>query len=284
MKIAVLGASGQLGLSLQDYVNESSTPDQWDFFSSKDLDITSNEALQHLFLATHHYDYVINCAAYTAVDQAESNSTKAYQVNAEAPKELAQLCEAHHTIFIHISTDFVFEGLKSTPWLETDPTNPINIYGQSKCAGENNIAAATDSYFILRTGWLYSKYRHNFLNSMLNLFNKKEQLGIVYDQIGTPTHTNVLCEAIYHLIKTQSKAFGIYHIANEGVASWYDFAFEIALLVNTKCQLKPILTEDYPTPAKRPAYSVLNKAKARNTLGLNFLHWKESLRHCLSAM
>lgn len=276
VKIAVLGADGQLGTSLK---NQTFLPEEsWIFFSIQDLDITNKYDLSKALNKENGFSYVINCAAYTTVDLAESESEKAHIINAEAVKSLAEICRENKITLIHISTDFVFDGKISRPLKESDKPNPLNEYGKSKLQGELYIAKTMQSYFILRTGWLYSKHKNNFLKTILRLAEEKESISIVSDQVGTPTHTSVLTGIITRIIRTDFKSYGLYHVANEGVASWYDFAYEILNLSNSTCQITPILTEDYPLPALRPSFSVLNKSRIKNELGISIPHWKESLK------
>lgn len=278
-KIAVTGANGQLGQELKNWQQAEGIPGDWTYFSSGELDITQKNQLEKHFL-NKSFDYIINCAAYTKVDQAETEKQKAENVNSLAVKNLAEICEKSETTLIHISTDFVFDGKSNKPIRENQLPNPINIYGKTKFNGEQHLQQNLNKYFILRTGWLYSSTGKNFLTTMLRLSKEKSELNVVCDQIGTPTHTSVLIQAIYEILKNNSEAYGIYHVANEGVASWYDFAYEIFKRLESSCKLNPIKTEDYPTPAQRPAFSVLDKSKFKQTFAIDFPHWKESLKQC----
>lgn len=281
LKVAVLGANGQLGQSLKNWLRQvNNSQIDWFFFSSAEVNITIESDIDKLLSDKNSFDYIVNCAAYTAVDQAEEETKKAKEVNATAVKYLAQSCKKSGTILIHISTDFVFDGIVSRPLNELDLPNPIGVYGQTKYEGEQHIAEETEAYFILRTGWLYSVYNKNFFKSMQRLFQEKEELRVVCDQVGTPTHTSILCEVINTMISTQSRAYGLYHVAHEGVASWYDFAYEILQHSNSTCTLTPLLTKDFPTPAKRPSYSVLDKTKVKTQFDLRLPHWKEGLQKC----
>lgn len=276
-KIAVTGASGQLGKNLQLQANM--LPGQWHFFSSEELDITNIEQLEKHFL-NQSFDYIINCAAYTKVDLAETEKQKAENVNSLGVKNIAEVCNKSNTTLIHISTDFVFDGNSNKPIKETETPNPINIYGQTKFAGEQQIQDKLHKYFILRTGWLYSSLGQNFLLTMKRLSKEKKELNVICDQVGTPTHTSVLIKAINEIRKVNSAAYGIYNVANEGVASWYDFAYEILKHSKSSCKLNPIMTEEYPTPAQRPTFSVLDKTKFKRVFQTDFPHWKESLATC----
>lgn len=274
LKIAVTGAKGQLGKSLQHWSSNNPSNNEWHFFDSIQLDITNHNKLEGFF--KEDWDYLINCAAYTAVDLAESENGKAHQINAQAVKDLAEFCKTLGIVLIHISTDFVFDGSLSRPLKETDLTKAINVYGETKLEGEQHIQKILKEHFILRTGWLYSEFGKNFYKTIYRLGQEKNELRVVCDQIGTPTHTSVLVQGINEIISTQSEAFGIYHLSNEGVASWYDFAYEILKVSKSHCKLNPVLHTSYPTPAKRPAFSVLDKTKFKKEFQLEIPHWKDS--------
>jgi|SRR5690625_5209420 len=280
INIAVLGANGQLGQSLQQWHKKNNPAENCFFFTSSDLDITDKNQLENQLLQSQNFDYIINCAAYTAVDQAEFSKEKADEVNHLGVKNLAEICQVSNSTLLHISTDSVFDGKMNRPLTEKDIPNPINYYGLSKLKGEKQIQSHLEKYFILRTGWLYSSFGKNFFKTVQRLAKNNTQISMIYDQVGTPTHTSVLIKAILKIIHSHSQAYGVYHIANEGVASWYDFAYEILQFSNSKCLLNLILTEDYPTPAKRPAYSVLDKSKFKKEFNISFPHWKESLKDC----
>ena len=273
-KILVTGGQGQLARCI-DKLSKVYELD-FSFKSSLELDITKFEALEQE-LNGQGYDYCINCAAYTQVDKAESNKEAANLINHLAVDLLARLCKKYKVTLIHISTDFVFSGENSLPYLEADKTNPLGVYGKSKLDGESKIQQNLTEFFIFRTSWLYSEFGNNFLKSMLKHGREKEQLSVVYDQIGTPTYAMDLAELILKIICSESKNYGIYHYSNEGVASWYDFAFCIFKLCNIHCDLKAIRTSEYPTPAKRPSFSVLDKSKIKTTFQIKIPHWQESL-------
>jgi len=230
-------------------------------------------------------DIVINCAAYTAVDKAESDKEAAFGINEKGAENLARACRETGAKLVHVSTDFVFDGKSNQPYTEDDTTNPAGVYGASKLAGEISIKDAADDYLIVRTSWLYGKKGNNFVKTILRLASEREELGIVYDQTGTPTYTKDLAEGIINLI--ENKASGIYHFSNEGVCSWYDFAHEIIDIAEKRGEkfklkkLRPILTEDYPAPAKRPAYSVLDKAKYKEATSREVPHWRDGLKRYL---
>lgn len=281
--ILVTGSKGQLGNELQELAKQ--TIHTWHFTDVAELDICNPIAIAG-FMSEHTCDFVINCAAYTAVDKAETDTTSVYAINTDAPKNLAQACHKHNAYFIHISTDYVFDGTKHTPYVETDDTNPQSIYGASKLHGENKALQNHTNTCIIRTSWLYSSFGNNFVKTMIRLGKERDSLNVIFDQIGTPTYARDLAQSIIHIIDTTTKnsnSFvpGIYHFSNEGVCSWYDFAKEIHDLTKVTCNVFPIETKDYPTPAKRPHYSVLNKQKIKTTYNISIPHWKESLKECL---
>lgn len=284
--ILVTGSNGQLGNELQ--VLAKQTSHTWHFTDIAELDICNPAAISK-FLSTHTCDFIINCAAYTAVDKAETDVDTANKINAEAPKHLAEACKLHNSLFIHISTDYVFDGTKHTPYIETDTTNPQSVYGTSKLQGEQNAISIHANTCIIRTSWLYSSFGNNFVKTMIRLGKERDQLNVIFDQIGTPTYARDLATAIIHIVNISSQntqAFipGIYHYSNEGVCSWFDFAKEIHDLQNIACTVLPIETKDYPTPAKRPHYSVLNKTKIKSTFNISISHWKDSLKECVQQL
>jgi dTDP-4-dehydrorhamnose reductase len=232
----------------------------------------------------HKPAYVINCAAYTAVDKAEDEVETARKVNRDGVENLARLCGEFGTVLIQISTDFVFAGTGNQPLTETDPAEPISVYGLTKLEGEQVIAPLTDKYFILRTSWLYSEYANNFVKTMLKLGRERDELRVIWDQAGTPCYAIDLAGCILTIIETQSTQYGIYHYSNEGVTSWYDFATAIFELSDTTVKTTPIRTAEYPTKATRPAYSVMDKTKAKTQLGVAIPHWRESLKVCLGRL
>ena len=281
MVILVTGASGQLGQAIQFIA--SYYPDfEFIFASSQDLDITNEELVNHFF-DTIKIDFCINAAAYTAVDKAESETEKAEEINVVGPKNLAIACKKNKAKLIHISTDFVFDGSSKKPYLETDITNPLGIYGKKKLDGEQAVIDNTNEYFIIRTSWVYSQFGNNFMKTMLRLASERDSLNIVSDQIGSPTNAVDLAKAILQIIvhtkhsQSVNNLFGIYNFSNEGMASWYDFAAEIFRINNVVIDVNPILTEAFPTPAKRPKYSLLDKSKIKNTFGIEIKTWQESL-------
>lgn len=276
MVILVTGASGQLGQALQSICKKYPALD-FHFANSAEADITDKSQLQAIFNKTKP-DFCVNAAAYTAVDKAESEPGQARNINVAGAKNLAETCRDFKAPLVHISTDFVFDGQKSMPYSEADATHPQGIYGQTKLDGEREIAAALTSYYIIRTSWLYSEFGNNFMKTMLRLSKERDTISVVNDQIGTPTNAVDLAEAIVSIIQSGKKSFGIYHFSNEGQASWYDFAKQIFADNGVSVNLNPIPTTDFPTPAKRPAYSVLDKSKIKNTFGIRIDHWQDSLK------
>jgi len=275
-KILVTGANGQLGKCIKDA--SLNFPDfEFDFKTKEELNI-EEESLVKDYFSKNKLDYCINTAAYTNVEKAESEPNKAFLVNAEAVKNIALACKNHKVILIHISTDYVFDGKKQTPYTEEDKTNPINVYGASKLKGEQYIDEILEHYFIIRTSWLYSQYGHNFYNSILKFAKQGKELSITTEQTGTPTNANDLAMTAIHIIAMRSKEYGIYNFSNSGEATWYDFAK--AILKHTK-QFDPTKlakTNHYRTFAKRPKYSVLENKKLEKILKKNSLSWENSLK------
>ena len=282
MKILITGAYGQLGNELK--VLSENYPD-WEFvFTDVDsLDITDEEQVKS-YVTDSNFELVINCAAYTAVDKAESDFETARKVNALAPKLLAKYSKAVGAKYIHVSTDYVFAGDAHLPYKETDAVAPNGAYGKTKLEGEQNCQAENPETVIIRTAWLYSTFGNNFVKTMLRLGKEKEELGVVFDQVGSPTYAADLAGAILKVAESEKFVPGIYHYSNEGVASWYDFALAIFELSGVSCKVKPVLSENFPTPAKRPAYSVLNKAKIKGTYDLKVPYWRDSLKQCIGKL
>ncbi|WP_430410918.1 dTDP-4-dehydrorhamnose reductase [Kordia sp.] len=277
--VLVTGANGQLGQCIQK-IRHQFTDISFQFKSSSELDITNAKAI-HDYFENNTIDYCVNCAAYTNVELAESEEEKAYLVNAAAAKLLAETCKKHHTTLIHISTDYVFDGKKQTPYVETDITNPISVYGASKLKGEQYIQETFQNYFIIRTSWLYAEFGNNFYKTMLRKVAEKANLTITTEQKGTPTNANDLAELVVAIIKTDTKDFGVYHFSNEGEATWYDFTKEIIQNLNLAEAEKPSLRsiDSYKTKAARPDNSVLDKTKVRNLI--KTISWQESLRNLM---
>lgn len=278
-KILVFGASGQLGTCLKTLAAEKGIDDIV-FPEEGSADILEFNGLQ---LAFEHIKpaYVINCAAYTAVDKAEHELDLARQVNRDGAANLARLCKTHGATLIHISTDFVFEGNLPKLLAETDLANPNSVYGLTKLEGEQAIAATMQAFYILRTSWLYSEHGNNFVKTMLKLGSTREELKVIVDQVGTPTYAMDLADAIFQIIASDKHAYGVYHFSNEGVTSWYDFATAIFEISGMSTRVLPIPGSEYPTAAKRPAYSVMDKSKIKNTFNITIPHWRKSLKICL---
>lgn len=276
MVVLVTGSAGQLGQSLQ-FIAPNYPDLTFVFCSSEDLNITFLGSCRKKFSKIKP-DYCINAAAYTAVDKAENNSDWAHLVNVNGAKNLAEVCKANNTTLLHVSTDFVFDGNKQSPYTETDLPNPTGVYGQTKLDGEMAIKQVWEKHFIIRTSWVYSQFGHNFMKTMLRLASEKDSLSVVNDQIGTPTNAVDLADALIKIIVSNQNAFGIYNFSNEGQCSWYDFAQKIFEINNININLQPIPTSEFPTPAKRPSYSVLDKTKIKNTFGMEIKNWEESLK------
>jgi dTDP-4-dehydrorhamnose reductase len=233
------------------------------------------------YFSVYHPAYLINCAAYTAVDRAEQEKDLAFQVNGEAVGVLAAICKENHTKFIHISTDYVFDGTATEPYKEDSPTNPQSVYGSSKLEGEKQAFEFNPDSIIIRTSWVYSEYGKNFVKTMVNLMKEKEEISVVNDQVGSPTYAADLAEIILQIVSSGKWIPGIYHFSNEGIISWFDFAVVIKELIGSHCKINPIPTYQYPTPAKRPAYSVLDTSKIRETFAVLLKNWKESVKACI---
>lgn len=275
IKALVTGGNGQLAQCLKEIVKYHDELDIT-FQDLPDLDITNKQKLESYF-SNNELDYCINCAAYTAVDLAEEQSELAYAVNAKGPKYLAEVCQKHQVTLIHISTDFVFDGKKQTPYIETDAPNPFSVYGASKLQGERSIQETTEAYFIVRTSWLYSEYGKNFIKTMLSLSETLNEISVVSDQFGSPTYAGDLAEVLIKIILSSSTNYGVYHYSNSGAISWFDFASEIFKQFGKKIEVKPIKTKDYPTAAKRPKYSVLDTTKIENNFDCTIKDWQVSL-------
>lgn len=275
MVIAITGASGQLGQALKK-MSERHPEHQFCFYNATEVDVTQKPTIEKVWDEIHP-DYCINAAAYTAVDKAESEPEKAYAINAFGVKNLAEVCQKYQTVLIHISTDFVFDGTQSTPYLETDVTHPKGVYGASKLAGEQAIASVCQKYFIVRTSWLYSEFGHNFLKTMLRLAAEKPEVRVVNDQIGSPTHALDLAQMLITMILRPSTHYGIYHFSNQGSTSWFGFAQKIFKVYQLDTPLYPIASADYPTPAQRPKFSVMNTTKIQQEFHTEIPQWDESL-------
>lgn len=282
MNILITGCNGQLGNEIQLLEKEIQ---QHCFFNTdvEELDITNQLAVEQ-YVAQNKIDGIINCAAYTAVDKAESNKELCTSLNTVAPAYLAAAIEKRDGWMIHISTDYVFNGTKHTPYVETDTPCPNSVYGNTKLAGELGVMKFCKKSMIIRTAWLYSTFGNNFVKTMIKLGKEKDQLGVIFDQIGTPTYARDLAKMIMTAVNQGVKP-DIYHFSNEGVISWYDFTKAIHRIAGiTTCHVKPIHTTEYPTPASRPAYSVLDKSKIKKAYGVEIPYWEESLAECINLL
>jgi dTDP-4-dehydrorhamnose reductase len=294
IRILVTGSNGQLGKELKKIAASFPHPIaigfEFVFLSKEDLPIHHFEMVRHYF-NTWHPQYCINCAAYTAVDRAEQEKDMAFQINGEAVGLLAAVCKEHQCKFIHISTDYVFDGTATVPYQEDSPGNPQSVYGASKLEGEKRALNLNPDSIIIRTSWVYSEYGKNFVRTMVKLMKEKEEINVVNDQFGSPTYAADLAEVILEIIvklPTHDSRLtthgGIYNFSNQGIISWYDFAVEIKRLTGSDCKINPITTSQYPTAAKRPAYSVLDTTKIKKTFGIQLKDWKESLAVCIAAL
>lgn len=312
-KVLVTGKNGQLGQSIKQLTTHYPLF-TFNFVGREELDLSDDASIQSYF-QKNSFDYIVNCAAYTAVDKAESDSELANQINHLAVEQLAQIAKQQDAVLIHISTDYVFNGEGFKPYIETDEVNPQGVYGATKLQGEAAIQAINPKGCIIRTSWVYSEFGNNFVKTMLRLGQERDELGVIFDQVGTPTYASDLAKTILQVIErsviarsasdvaiyeagtglkvdrhaTLAMTEGdgltqkneIFHFSNEGVCSWYDFAKTIFELSSIECKVKPIETKDYPTPAKRPHYSVLNKSKIKQHLNIEIPYWKDSLKKCL---
>lgn len=278
--ILIIGGKGQLGQCLQEKTSKAGQAYSFIYLGSADLDITSDEQTAAVF-ETYQPLYCINCAAYTAVDQAEEDLDRAFAINEFAAKRLAENCLKYGTTLIHISTDFVFDGSSSIPLTENLPTSPVNVYGLSKLKGEQEIETVMEKYYIIRTSWLYSEKANNFVKTMLKLAQSRKELSVIYDQVGTPTYAMDLAEVILKVIEKDRKLYGVYHYSNEGVASWYDFAKAVFEFAEVDMKVMPVASSAFVTKAKRPHYSVLDKTKIKTALGIEIPYWRESLNKCV---
>ena len=295
MRILVTGKNGQLGQSINKIVNTGNGKNNYQqdnefiFVGREELDLSKKESIASYF-DNNNFDVIINCGAYTAVDKAEEEQELANQVNHLAVKQLAGIAKEQKARLIHISTDYVFNGESDKPYIETSETNPINVYGKSKLAGEKALQAVMPmNAVIIRTSWVYSEYGNNFVKTMLRLGKERDELNVVSDQIGSPTYATDLAGAILEIIKNkefreEDQATQIYHYSNEGEISWHDFAKEIFKIAKTNCKVNPITTQQYPTPAKRPKNTLMNKNKIIEKFGVKNANWKEPLNTCITTL
>ena len=282
MNILITGCNGQLGNEMQ--LLEASHP-QHTYFNTDvaELDITNQDAIE-AFVNDNQIDGIVNCAAYTAVDKAEDNEELCTKLNAEAPAYLAAAIGKRGGWMIQISTDYVFDGTQHTPYTEEADTCPNSVYGKTKLVGELNVQKFCAQSMIIRTAWLYSTFGNNFVKTMIRLGKEKPELGVIFDQIGTPTYARDLAVAIFAAIE-EGIVPGVYHFSNEGVISWYDFTKAIHRIAGiTTCHVRPLHTSEYPTPAKRPHYSVLDKTKIKQTYNIEVPYWEESLVECIAKL
>jgi dTDP-4-dehydrorhamnose reductase len=277
--ILITGSSGQMGRQFREL--SASLTAQFILLTRTDMIIHDITSVRNMFKMSKP-QFFINCAAYTAVDQAEKDRDQAYLVNGDAPGIMAQVCKEFNVPFIHISTDYVFDGLATVPYKEDNPTEPQNVYGASKLEGEKRIFLLNEDAIVIRTSWLYSEYQRNFVKTMVNLMHQREEINVVSDQFGSPTWAADLVDAIVSILGFPTWKPGTYHFANQGAISWFDFAVAIKEIMGLSCRVNPITTPEYPTPAKRPAYSVLDTIKIQDVYGVKPKYWKDSLRECLS--
>ncbi len=280
--ILVTGANGQVGKELRDLARSHSEYG-FTFLGREDLPIENFELVRNFFDIIKP-TAVINCAAYTAVDKAETERDLAFQINGEAVGILAAVCKDHGARFIHISTDYVFDGNARSPYKESDPVSPVNIYGASKLSGEKEALHFNPSSVIVRTSWVYSSYGKNFVKTMVKLMKERKELSVVIDQLGSPTYAADLAEALLAIAVSENFFPGIFHYSNEGVISWHEFATEIASLIHADCVIHPIPTSEFPTPAKRPAFSGMDKSRICKEYGIVLKPWKESLKACIGRL
>lgn len=281
-KVFVIGSKGQLGNEFQVLSSKHNNLEFY-FYDREELDITDAEAVKAKVKELQP-TYLINCAAYTAVDKAETEKEAADAINHIAVKTLAEACAENNVKLVHISTDYVFDGLATEPIKEDHPVGPVSVYGATKLKGEEAALNTLEDCIIIRTAWVYSQFGANFVKTMLRLMQTRPEISVVADQYGTPTYAADLAEAIMTIITSDKWVPGIYHFSNEGQISWFDFANEIKLVSGHNCLIMPIPTEGYPTPATRPKYSVLDKSKIKETYGIAIKDWKESLRDCMQKL
>lgn len=282
MKILVTGANGQLGNELHKQLDKE-FPGCVLYTDVDTLDLTDAKAVE-AFVVNNDITHVVNCASYTAVDKAEEEKMQCARVNIDAVKNIAMAADANGAKIIHFSTDYVFDGTNHRPYKESDKVNPISQYGTTKRKGETALLALSPEAIIIRTAWLYSPYGHNFVKTMLRLSETQKEIRVVCDQIGTPTYVRDLAHAVVKVLRSHQWVPGIYHFTDEGAASWYDFAKSIFRITGRNVKVTPIVTEDFPTPASRPPYSILDKTRIKATYGVEIPHWESALADCLNEM
>jgi len=296
MRILVTGKNGQLGRSIQKTVNadtkigNNQSPNEYIFVGREDLDLSSKSSISDYFGNNDKFDLIINCAAYTQVDKAEQEPELANQINHLAVKQLASIASNQLAKLLHISTDYVFDGESGKPYTEADTPNPINAYGRTKLAGEKALQTVMPmNAIVIRTSWLYSEYDNNFVSTMLKLGKERDEISVVNDQMGSPTYTADLADVILEIIKhkkfrDEGQSTQIYHYSNDGEISWYEFAKEIFKIEKIECEVNPITTQQYPTPAKRPRNTLMNKDKIIKVFNIKISNWKSSLNTCLTIL
>ena len=282
-KILVIGGNGQLGNCFRKLAPDFEKEFEFNFTDSSTIDITNEDQVSE-FINDYKPDFCINASAYTAVDLAESETEKAYAVNADGVANLAQACKENNAVLIHISTDYVFDGESNISYSEDNFTNPQGVYGASKLKGEELALDIHPKTIVIRTSWLYSEFNKNFVKTMLNLFSTKDELGIVADQFGQPTNANDLAEAVMKIIKTEQKTYGVYHFSNYPETTWFGFAEKIAEFSGSSIKLNAIATEQFPTPAKRPKRSTMALDKIEKNFGIDPKHWENSLQECIEIL
>ncbi len=280
-KVLVTGAHGQLGSEI-NFLSSLLETHSFTFCDYQELDITDAAAVDKMVSAG--FQVLVNCAAYTAVDKAESEKDKAFQINGEAVGILAKACKKYNCKMVHVSTDFIFDGTLARPLLEDDAPNPLSVYGASKLEGEKQLSENNSDSVLIRTSWVYSSFGNNFVKTILRLCKERESLNVIFDQIGTPTYARDLASFILRIITGDKWVAGIYNYSNEGVCSWFDFAIAIRDIAGLKTKISPIETYQYPTPAMRPKYSVLNKRKVKETYGIEIAYWRNSLEECMKLL
>jgi dTDP-4-dehydrorhamnose reductase len=282
INVLITGSNGQLGSEIKA-ISDTYPDFHFIFTDVAELDITDYQMIDNFF-KENHISYVINCAAYTAVDKAEQDYDTAHYINVNAVKYLSQISKKNQAILVHVSTDYVFDGKNYKPYIETDAICPTSAYGKTKVEGENEVRNYADKAIIIRTSWLYSSFGNNFVKTILKYGKERGKLNVVFDQVGTPTYAADLAKTIMDILpKLSSKnTIDTYHFSNEGVSSWFDFAKEIVELSDFECIINPIETKDYPLPAPRPHYSVLDKSKIKNEFNISIPYWKDSLKKCLN--
>ena len=288
-RILVIGKNGQLGKSIQKLITNTEQTEDFIFVGREELDL-SNENMVTRYFKDNSFDIIINCAAYTQVDKAEEEQKLANQVNNLAVSQLAQIAKNQQAKLIHISTDYVFDGKNNKPYKETDRTNPISVYGKTKLAGENAIQEILPTNAtIIRVSWMYSEYGNNFVKTMLRIGKERDEINVINDQIGSPTYATDLAEVIlqaikYKNLKKENQITQIYHYSNEGKISWYEFAKEIFKIAKVDCKVNPIVSEYYPTLAKRPKISLMDISKISHSFKLNILELRKSLKSCITIL